>query len=200
MSLLRRSLLGIVPILEEQRTGWAVVGGLAVSARATARFTADVDLAISVESDEVAEALLRRLQQTGYELVTLLEHEPTGRIATARLRPPGELSETLLIDLLFASAGIEKEVVDESERIALFGQERIPVARVGHLIAMKILSGEERRRPVDFLDLEALLAKADIGEIERARRSVRLIVERQHARGRDLATELETAIVRFRKA
>jgi hypothetical protein len=43
---------------------WALVGGLAVSARAEPRFTRDVDLAVSVVADRQAEALIRELPQS----------------------------------------------------------------------------------------------------------------------------------------
>lgn len=194
MSRLRRSLAGIATLLEESGLSWAVVGGLAVAARAVVRFTADLDLAIAAATDADAEGLLRRLRAAGYEVSSVLEHEPSGRIATVRLRPPGEAAETLFIDLLFAATGIEVEVARSAERLAVFSGVTAPVARTGDLIAMKLLSKDERRRPTDFDDLEALLARADDSELERARKSVRRISERGHARGRNLEAELERRI------
>jgi hypothetical protein len=40
---------------------WALIGGIAVSARAVPRFTQDVDLAVSVSGDPEAETLVSRL-------------------------------------------------------------------------------------------------------------------------------------------
>ena len=54
---------------------------------------------------------------------------------------------------------------------------------------MKLLSKDERRRPTDFDDLEALIARADDAELGRARESLRLIADRGHARGLDLPAE-----------
>ena len=53
---------------ELSRTGcpFALVGGLAVSARTEPRFTRDVDLAVAVASDTEAEALIHRLRTAGY--------------------------------------------------------------------------------------------------------------------------------------
>ena len=194
MSRLRRSLAGIAPLLEKSGLSWAVVGGLAVGARAIARFTADLDLAIAAATDADAEGLLRRLQQAGYEVASLLERESSGRIATVRLRPPGETAETFFVDLLFAASGIEIEVARAAEQLTVFPDVTAPVARTGHLIAMKLLSKDERRRPTDFDDLAALIARADGPELDRARESVRRIAERGHARGRDLEAELEREI------
>lgn len=41
---------------------WALVGGLAVSARATPRFTKDLDFAVAVADDAKAEDVVHRLQ------------------------------------------------------------------------------------------------------------------------------------------
>lgn len=74
-------------IAEELRTAQqpcALVGGLAVSARAEPRTTRDVDIAVSVPDDEAAEQLIWRLQSSGYTVEMLLEQERTGRIATVR--------------------------------------------------------------------------------------------------------------------
>lgn len=191
MSRLQRSLAGILPLLEQSGLPWAVVGGLAVGARAIARFTADLDLAIAAATDAEAEGLLGRLREAGYEISSLLEHGPPGRIATVRLRPPGETAETLFVDLLIAATGIEVEVALAAEKLTVFPGITAPIARIGHLIAMKLLSKDERQRPTDFDDLEALIARADDSELERARESVRRISERGHARGRDLQAELE---------
>jgi hypothetical protein len=198
VSRLRRSLLGIAPILERSGLPWAVVGGLAVGARSVARFTADLDLAIAAATDRDAERLLLRLGQSGYEIASVLEHEPSGRIATVRLRPPGETADTLYVDLLFASSGIEAEIARDAERISVFEGITAPIARTGHLIAMKLLSKEERLRPTDFDDLEALVARADESELARARAGVGLIVERGHARGRNLEADFDAAIAKAR--
>lgn len=71
--------------LEEATVPCALVGGLAVSARAEPRTTRDVDLAVSVPGDDQAEQLIFHLQGRGYVVRALLEQERTGRIATVRL-------------------------------------------------------------------------------------------------------------------
>jgi len=53
--------------------GWALVGGFAVSARAEARFTRDVDLVVVVRDDAEAESLVGRLLQAGYRLTASVE-------------------------------------------------------------------------------------------------------------------------------
>jgi Nucleotidyl transferase AbiEii toxin, Type IV TA system len=52
---------------------WALVGGLAVSARLEPRFTRDLDLAISVSDDRMAESLVNRFRRRGYGILTVIE-------------------------------------------------------------------------------------------------------------------------------
>lgn len=55
------------------RLRWAVVGGLAVSARTEPRFTRDVDLVIAVSDDQGAEQAVHSLQRRGYHVHALEE-------------------------------------------------------------------------------------------------------------------------------
>ncbi len=75
-----------IRVLDGLEMKYALVGGLAVSARAEPRTTRDVDLAISASSDDDAERLIHVLQSMGYGVVTLVEQTHTARLATARLR------------------------------------------------------------------------------------------------------------------
>ncbi len=54
---------------------WALVGGLAVSARAEPRFTRDADLAVAVADDSDAETLILELRRAGYRTLAVLEQE-----------------------------------------------------------------------------------------------------------------------------
>jgi hypothetical protein len=165
---------------------WALVGGLAVSARSEPRFTRDADLAVAVRDDREAELLVRWLLGRGYETFATVEQEAVGRLATVRLIPPGEKVEGLVIDLLFASSGIEQEIVAAAEPLEILPKLTVPVARTGHLIALKVLSRNDDQRPTDLADLRALFGRADSGEIREAERALELIVERGFHRGRDL--------------
>lgn len=170
---------------------WALVGGLAVSMRSEARFTRDLDLAVSVSDDDGAEELIRSLVAAGYRVLAMVEQEPVARLATVRLSPPGSTSDDPLLDLLFASSGIEAEIVADAERLSLVPGLVIPVARTGHLIAVKLLATDPERRPQDGADLRKLRGVADGNEIERARQAIALIASRGFARGRDLDVALD---------
>lgn len=167
----------------------ALVGGLAVSVRAEPRLTRDTDLVVSVGDDTEAEAVLSSLRSRGYQIETLIEHEPTGRLATARL-VRSSASAGVLADLLFSSSGIEPEIVAAAEVLSVVPGLRCPVAVVGDLIAMKLLARDDRHRPNDADDLRELAVVASPEDWGRAEASVRLIEQRGFARGRDLTAAL----------
>jgi len=115
----------------------ALVGGVAVSVRSEPRFTRDADLAVAVQSDREAEALIHSMHLSGYTVVETVEQTAADRLATARLQPSEAAETGALLDLLFASSGIENEIVAEAERLEILSDLLIPVARIEHLIARK---------------------------------------------------------------
>jgi hypothetical protein len=175
----------------------ALVGGLAVSVRTEPRNTRDVDFAVAAADDARAERIVRSLAASGYGIVAVLEHTATGRLATVRLRRADE--PAVLVDLLFASSGIEHEVVGDAEPSEIADGVVLPVARAGHLIAMKLLSRDDVRRPQDRVDLAALVQSSNEAEIERARRACSAITARGYARGRNLDEQLRDALTTWRQ-
>jgi hypothetical protein len=133
---------------------WALVGGLAVSARTEPRFTRDADLVVFVTDDRDAEVLVLALQVAGYRVLAAVEEEATGRLEVL----PGF---------------------------------RIPAAERAYLIALKVLSRDDRTRPQDLGDLRALLSGASPSDVESVRRALGLVVSRGFHRGRDLVADLD---------
>jgi hypothetical protein len=174
------------------------VGGLAVSARAEPRLTRDADLAVLVGDDRDAEALVRDLTARGWRVITAVEQDAAGRLATVRLALAGEDVRGAVTDLLFASSGIEPEIVDLAESIEVVPGLTLPVARLGHLIALKVLARDDRTRPQDRIDLVALLGRADPAAIDQARQALALVTQRGFHRQRDLLSALREAITELR--
>jgi len=168
---------------------WALVGGLAVSARAEPRFTRDVDIAVAVSDDDDAEALAGSLMAGGYRFVASVEHDTTGRLATVRLAS-AHTGRKVVVDLLFASSGIEPEIVAAAELLDVMPGVTVPVARVGHLIAVKLLARDDETRRQDHIDLLALLQVATPDDLALAREAIELITDRGFNRDRDLAAGL----------
>lgn len=190
MTRLERALRDIRTALPELGKPMALVGGLAVSARTEPRFTRDVDVAVAVGSDTEAEQLIFELQARGYRATDVVEHTGVHRLATARLVPPTEDEPGVVVDLLFASSGIEPEIVAEAQELEIFPGLTLPVARIGHLIAAKLLSRDDQDRPTDAADLRALRSVMGSSEQRRAEDAVRLIMKRGFHRGRPLDEHL----------
>ena len=179
--------------LERSNVDFALVGGLAVSVRTEPRFTRDADFAVAVANDAEAEALIRQLRASGYEIAALVEQDAVNRLATVRLAVAGD-TDGPIIDLLFASSGIEQVVVAEAEPIQLLPDLTVKVARTGHLVALKVLSRDDARRPQDLVDLRALLRTATAAELALAREALGLITSRGYHRGRELLMQLDALL------
>ncbi len=173
---------------------FALVGGLAVSARTEPRFTRDADLVVAVSSDSEAESLIHSLLQRGYRLLAQLEHESSGRLAAVRLAPPGE-GQAVVVDVMFASSGIESEIVAAAEPLEIVPGLRLAVARTEHLIALKVLARDDKTRPQDLIDLRALVNSAERSQLDTARMALKLIVQRSCNRGKDLLAEFDAFLV-----
>ncbi|CAN5796730.1 nucleotidyl transferase AbiEii/AbiGii toxin family protein [soil metagenome] len=189
MNSVERSLIDAVGALRGVGARSALVGGLAVSARAEPRLTRDADFAVAVGSDEDAERVVRALIAEGYALLAAVEQEAVGRLATVRLTRATDEHSTVT-DLLFASSGIEPEIVDAADDIEILPGVVVPVATIGHLIATKLLARDDRSRPTDADDLRALAGRAVDVDWREAEIAVALITARGFARGRDLEGSL----------
>jgi hypothetical protein len=188
---LEAALRRIASELDVRGRRWALVGGLAVSARAEPRTTRDVDVVVDVRDDD-AEALVLDLQAGGFRVLAAVEQDGLHRLATARLIAPGGTERGVVVDLPFASSGIEPEVARGADPIEVLPGLHIRVARVGHLMALKLLARDDRRRPQDVDDLRSLLRESTDADLVEAREAVRTIEARGFHRERHLAESLET--------
>jgi hypothetical protein len=191
MNLLEATLRQVVDDLTDRQQRWALIGGFAVSARAEPRFTRDIDIAVAVDDDAGAEALVRSLLADGYRVLASIEQDATGRLATVRLRSPTMGDDEVVVDVLFASSGIEPEIVRTADPIEVVPGLALPVARTGYLIALKLLARDDDLRPQDRSDLLALCAVATPMDFADAREAVQLILGRGFSRDRDLGAALD---------
>lgn len=133
-------------------------------------------------NDREAERIVKALRDRGYKVDTVLDQETTGRLATVRLLAPGQPHEGILVDLLFASSGLEPEIVATADALEVLEGLFVPVVTVGHLLALKILA----YRPKDMTDIEVLLSHATDGDLKTARESLEALSRRGYARNQDL--------------
>lgn len=176
----------IARALEELTARYALVGGLAVSARAEVRFTRDVDVAVAVGDDAEAEAVVYRLKESGFLPVTTVEQKKTKRLATARLESPNGT----VVDLIFATSGIENEIVSRSQSVSLSPSLSVPVAQAEELLAMKVLSMSDERLQ-DRIDARNLVRLNPSLDLERVKQNLSLITERGFARQQNLSRKLD---------
>ncbi len=185
----------IVGWLQSRKIAYALIGGLAVSFRTLERFTKDIDLAVAVESDLRAEEIVREMRLYGYQVHSLLEQTKHGRITTVRLTKA--TAQGVLIDLLFASSGIESEVAADSEPIEIFPSLFIRTATLPSLLALKVLAADPNSRPQDAIDIKHLLLDATTGDLMRTEDLLRLIELRGYHRGKNLLNDFADFKVRF---
>ncbi len=176
--------------LDKLGVRWALVGGAAVSARGAPRFTQDIDVAVIAIDDREVERLVASLRTLGYDVETILEDTESGAMATVRLRCPPKSGTTFLLDLLVRTSGIEREIVEQAQEVPFGPQLRLRAARVGHLLAMKLLAARESR-PNDAADIIRLLQRVAPADLELARSSIQLMKQRGYWRDKDLSAEFE---------
>lgn len=180
---LKSSLIQVQSIFSNLNYSWALVGGLAISVRSEPRFTNDLDLAVSVASDEQAESLTFKLIKRGANLEFTLDQDEQKRLSMVSLKFD-KVSHTS-IDLLFASSGIETEITQNAELLEAFPNIIIPVASLAHLAALKLLSVSIKRMK-DLSDLNALKEVMTPQDLELTLEACRLIKSRGYNRGLDL--------------
>lgn len=185
-------LASVVGDLRQLAAPWALVGGLAVGARTRPRATADVDIAFAVPDDEAATHCVTALTALGFRRVESIWHEVTGRLATVRLASPPTTARDggreVALDLFFASSGVEAETVEAAQPLDLGPAGWVPVACLGHLIAVKLIWRRSEKRDGD---LRALIEYATDEDVRAARQLVAVITQRGYSRGRDLVADLE---------
>ena len=166
---------------------WALIGGFAVSARAEPRFTRDVDVCVVVDSDQAAERLALTLSGWGYSILAAIDHEYRDRLAAIRLDSP--LVGGVIADLLFASSGVEDDIVEGSDLLEILPGLTVPVAQAAHLVVLKLLS-RDASRPQDDMDLRSLRSVLTADDESEALRLAELVMARGYARERDLPSLL----------
>lgn len=190
MIVIEQLLQQLTRFFAEANRRWALVGGLAVSVRARPRFTNDLDLAVAVDTDQDAESLVYALTMQSYRVLLCLEHERVSRLSTVRLLPPGQDEDGIIVDLLFASSGIERELTEAATPLEVLPGVSVPVATLGHLLAMKLLAMDDVTRPQDRIDILAMLEFADAEELARAHEAIDLITARGYDRSKNLRERL----------
>jgi hypothetical protein len=186
--IVQRVLIRLVADLRALELNWALVGGFAVAVHGEPRTTRDVDIVLALAGEAEAEAAVLGLRLRGYRdhpEGAVLE-QPDGRLATVRLVSPTEGESGIVVDLLFASSGLEPEIVATAKALEILPGIMVPVVGAGYLLAMKVLAG----RPKDIEDIRGILEYIEPGELQLAREALDVITARGFHRGKNLQEEL----------
>jgi Nucleotidyl transferase AbiEii toxin, Type IV TA system len=184
--------------LDRLKVPWALIGGIAVSTRGAPRFTNDIDAAVVIADDGNRELLVTKLVSDGYRVEALLEDKDSGELNTVRLWCPSVSGTQFLLDVMFATTGIEAEAVAAAARVNVTPRIVLPVATVQHLIAMKVLSSGAPGRSRDEDDLQRMIENATSKELAEAQNALGLMTERGRNRGKNLEAEFQNYLKRFR--
>lgn len=185
------TLLQITRDLRRLDARWALAGGLAVAVWAEARTTRDVDLVVAVDRAREVDDLVHRLRDLGWRELpkgTIFQRN-SDRLAVLRIQRHEAGPDGVVVDLLFGACGIEREIVQRAELTEVLSGTRMPVVRPSDLAAMKVLAWNERR-PQDFTDLQALLARSSEQDLIDLHQALELISRRLPALDKDLHLEL----------
>ncbi len=164
---------------------WALIGGLAVSLRGKPRTTQDLDVTVAVLDDDEAMSRVRDLTSRGYRIQWPAEHPDRGRLQMVRFLAESPEIREVDIDVIFASSGIEEEVIAASETLEILPDLSVPVATSGHLLALKTLAG----RAKDVTDFATLVQQATERDLQEAREALELISRRGYDQGKNLQEE-----------
>lgn len=162
-----------------------MIGGLAVSLRGEPRTTKDLDVAIAVTGNRQAESVVWDFTSRGYRLNAVREHLELKRLVSVGLVAAVPETRGIVVDLMFASSGIEEEVVAASDLLEVFPGVALPIATTAHLLALKTLAGRSK----DVTDFATLLEYASERDRLEAREALELIARRGYDRGKDLQAE-----------
>lgn len=190
MSFLFSELRRVTSDLHQSGVAWCLVGGLGTSVYIEPRTTKDIDVVVSVSDEAQANRLKESLLSRGYTNPQVLMHTTPTRRMGWRVFIPSSRESSIPLDILVAACGIEKEIVAGATTIEILPGLSLPVASIGHLIAMKVLSQNRFERLQDRVDLMALLRSATEQDRTTVERSLGEIMQRGLAGGRDLLTEL----------
>jgi hypothetical protein len=165
---------------------WYVFGAQAVVAYGRPRLTADLDITVVAELEDVPR-VVGSLAEAGLVLQPIATNDFVRR---TRVLPFVDRSTSIPVDVVLGGPGLEHEFAAHAREIDL-GGVTVPVISPDDLIVTKILAG----RPKDLDDVDGILrAQSPSLDLDRSHRFLRMLEE---ALSRDdLVPRLDEAIAR----
>jgi len=137
-------------VLRKSKIDYAVVGGLAVSARGQPRLTRDMDLIVSIRPKEVA-AMLDAIEAAGLKIPR--RNSVEGKLKAGR---PAKIvwDKKFSFDLRLATYRIDTEALRRAEAVQVYGNDLV-VIQSEELIVYKLV----RFSPVDHADIVGIAGR-----------------------------------------
>lgn len=137
-------------------TGYALIGGVAVSARARPRATKDIDFLVSGDGAFLTSGLPDLISKMGYKCKMFNGDmlDPLNGVIRVFDNDGSEF-----VDLIPVFWNWHMEAIKHAEEVEIFDGIKIPVARVEDLIVLKLKAGG----PQDMLDVHELIKAAKFG-------------------------------------
>lgn len=177
-------LAAVADVLRNGGLRWYVFGAQAVLAYGRPRLTADLDITVAVELEQVA-GLVARLEAAGLGLQPQANDD---FIRRTRVLPLVHVATGMPVDIVLAGPGLEQEFLANARDLSMAGVN-VPVISPEDLIVTKILAG----RPKDLNDVDGILrGQLPNLDLDRSRRFLALL-EEALARD-DLLPELAKAV------
>jgi len=166
----------------------ALIGGIAVSIQAHARYTRDLDALVVVQHSKWP-TFVARAAQFGFtgRVPDVLEFASQSRMLLLQHEPSG-----VPVDVSLGALDFEEELIGRATIVKL-GRLRVPVAAPEDLIILKAIA----QRPIDLGDIDSILqaqSRLDLARIRRTVAEFAAILERP-----DIVDQLEALLERDRQ-
>lgn len=148
MTAQEQTLATLAALLDDTKTPYMIIGGIANLVWGEPRATLDIDVTVWIEDADLAEFV----QQVSARF-TLLTKDPLGFIAQTRVLPASS-REGVRVDVIFGALPFEREAIARAMLVDLAGVA-VRVCTPEDLILMKIASDRDRDRG----DVQALVRK-----------------------------------------
>jgi len=163
---LYETLNALLQVLDRRDTTDVLIGGIAVRAHAIPRNTVDLDLMISVESENLP-ALLTALEQEGFEIPEAYQHGWVDRVQGAPLIKTRfyVAGGGIDADLFLVESSFQKSVMQRRLSVEVAGF-KYWIATAEDLVLLKLLANRPRDR-LDVADLFFISGQLDLTYLRR---------------------------------
>ena len=136
--------------LESRKIPYMLIGGQAVLLYGEPRLTADVDITLGREAEQVGE-IIGMIKDLGWKV---LVEDPETFVRQTLVLPCQDPHSKIRTDFIFSFSPYEKQALDRAQKVSM-GRAQVRYASVEDVLIHKVIAG----RPRDWDDVKNLLIK-----------------------------------------